>query len=212
VICQRPSMKTKHESPGHYILLLVAYLLFSANVFADTASFSTCRLSEVELLQSHDSGEYYDPCLIRLFATDDFGLDTLFTFLRDKYTPQFSSPYRLLPRATDTLFIGIAPPDQAISFAAEELRDYANLGNTAILLTQQDSAASWLHELGVQYASSSSKTNPRPFSIDGKDWHYLNDDHTIIWSEYDKNGKIIIIGDSFAFANRRFNAGNKQIL
>ena len=88
-------------------------------------------LSRVEFSTVYESGDLTDVCRMRLFADDDYGLRALFEFLVEKYGVQVSSPYKLLSACRDALFVGICSPEQCMQFDAQELLDFAAMGNSA---------------------------------------------------------------------------------
>ena len=197
------------------ILFFSLYLsILSSMIFADTtvqSQLSKAELNKTELKTFFESGEYFDPCQIRLFADDDYGLKALFQFLNDKISPLISDPYKLLPMGTNAMFIGIISPEQNFDINAEELIDFAKQGNMAIILTNQKHSNNMLQELEVEFFDLASG-DIRSFKVINQEWQYWNEEHTIVWRKFGEKGLIIVIGDSFALSQKRLLGGNDTIL
>ena len=194
--------------------IYICFFVLCGTVSASTDT--TKQLCKDKLETVFDSGEYNDPCPIRLFADDDYGLKALFQYFMDNGFPQISSPYQLFPKGMNALFIGIISPKQDFDINAEELLEFASQGNIAIVLTSQQHSNGMLKTLGLAFddiaPSDMSSTDIRSIKKLKQEWQYWNEEHTIVWRKCDEKGRIIVIGDSFAFSQKRFFGGNNTVL
>ncbi|MBR4517996.1 MAG: hypothetical protein IKO65_03230, partial [Victivallales bacterium] len=194
------------------ILFLLAWAVYASLCGQEVLQRGNA-LSTIPLTTSYDSGEYYDPCPIRLFSDDDYGLLALCQFLGTDRGMQISDPFRLLPEGKHGLFIGIATPGQEVSFRREEVEYFAGKGNVVILLTSSDGSHDFLASLDLCFATSqASKDAPRPLQALSEEWHAWNDEKTVFVRQTTNDGRIVVIGDSFAFCQKRFVAGNRELL
>ncbi|MBQ7177594.1 MAG: hypothetical protein IJS08_09280, partial [Victivallales bacterium] len=62
-------------------------------------------------------------------------------------------------------------------------------------------------------AKLSNPSLPRKLNALSAEWHYWNDEHTVIWRNFGTHkGKLILVGDSYAFCKKRLQSGNKETL